>query len=170
MPAALIPVPHCEHITSPRCPDAYQITHINHTIWAKSMRAPYFPCFLLISTLPSFSRARITQSEALATVVGVAQFRAHRGLTLTLPGVHLIFTSPVWTKLWVASPARTALSFSSPPFLCTPAVTLIETKAFCKCVPMFMTVFTSDGSGGPSQHSVLKGPSSLKSLQVLLVY
>ncbi len=84
VPTAFIPVhrsrAHCKHITLPRCPNAYQITHINHTIWAKSMRAPYFPCFLVISTVPSYSRARITQSEALTTVVGVAQFRSHRGL------------------------------------------------------------------------------------------
>lgn len=84
VPTVFIPVhrsrAHCKHITLPRCPNAYQITHINHTIWAKSMRAPYFPCFLLISTVPSFSGAHITQSEALTDVAGVAQFRTHRGL------------------------------------------------------------------------------------------
>ncbi|CAJ1081681.1 Hypothetical predicted protein [Xyrichtys novacula] len=83
VPTIFIPVrrsrAHCKHITLPRCPNAYQITHINHTIWAKSMRAGYFPCFLVISTVPSFSTARITQSAALTTIAGVAQFRAHRG-------------------------------------------------------------------------------------------
>lgn len=57
------------------------------------MRALYFPCFLLISTVPSISRARITQSEALTAVAGVAQFRSRRGPPeVTLPLVHLIFS------------------------------------------------------------------------------
>lgn len=160
--------PHCEHITSPRCPDAYQITPINHTIWAKSMRAPIFPVFYLFppchhSAEPaSLSPKHSPLSSEWPSLEPTESTSSSSALDF--------YVSTVWTKLWVASPARTALSFSSPPFLCSPAVTLIETKAFCECVLMFMAVFTGDGSGGPSQHSVLKGPSSLQSLQVLLVY
>lgn len=146
------------------------------------MRAPppHFPCFLVISTVPSFSRARITQSEKLSQPSSSEwpSLETHRGLPeVTLPLVLLISClqqSGLNCGLPALSAALRLLSFSSLLTLflvfSLPVVTLTKKKKkkennFCELAALVYVLCLPSGhataSRGPSQRIILKSPSPL---------